>query len=308
MVPIVLLALAARCSHSPGITPADPCAAEGAPSEVCCQTLTEAADRLLAAGSREPAIAAYRSARDRCVQFAPVRRRLFLALHPDLARAGRTSPVAVQLEASLAPELRPDLRVQSSHNFVDGEPLEAVRGLASGPHLFEAEVYLQSAAGSGPVWRLDGERRFVVTGDLPGGRPARASFTVTARDSGGAAPPPRRVMLALAAALSPSRPALSEPGALPGSLVFLPPAQADQHRITAPARIPALGRTSGSATLKICVGADGAVHDVTVLDAPEGHGLAALVAEVRTWRYRPYLIDQTPVRFCTPFHYVWGRK
>jgi hypothetical protein len=308
MVLPVLLALAVGCSHwgASAIAPADPCAAEGSPSQVCCQTLTERADRLLAAGSREPALAAYRSARDRCAEFAPVRRRLFLALHPDLATAPEAAPVPVQLEASFTPELRPDLRVLSRQSFVDGEPLEAVRQLASGPHLFEAEVYLQSARGSGPVWRLDGERPFLVPRDLPSGHPAAASFVVTARDSGRPEPPPRRVTVAVTGAIR--RPPPSGPAAASGTLVFLPPTQAEHQRISAPVPIPALARTPGWAVLKVCVGVSGAVEAITVLDATDARAAGAVVAQVHTWRYRPYLLDGAPVRFCTPFRYAWGRK
>jgi hypothetical protein len=72
------------------------------------------------------------------------------------------------------------------------------------------------------------------------------------------------------------------------------------------ARLPAaLARAGMSlwALLKVCVGVDGQVNEVTVIRGADPAVDPIIVAAIKTWRYHPYTVDGRPVPFCTNVRY-----
>jgi hypothetical protein len=302
------LLIFAGCGHA-AVAPQDPACASGREgSPVCCTTLTAAADRLLASGARDAAIASYEDARNRCPQFAPVRRRLFLAQHPELAPAPAAPPITVQLEATFTLDVRPDLRVVWRHAYVDGEPLQLVRQLASGPHLYEAELYLATAGGDGPVYRLAAGSPFVVPAALVDAPGNAGGFTVRASDRGGAEPPPRRVTIEVTPAPFTRLAAAPPPAPLPPVTALLSPPAAAARLLTSPAPLAALQGQTGFAVLKVCVDGAGVVDDTKLMHISDAAATGAVLHEVRSWRYRPYVVAGVPTRFCAPLRYGWGER
>src|SRR5688572_10815450 len=64
------------------------------PSEADCAAWTGEGDALLSAGKREEAIASYERTRNRCVNYPPVRRQLYLARRPANQPPPATPPRA----------------------------------------------------------------------------------------------------------------------------------------------------------------------------------------------------------------------
>jgi len=68
----------------------------------------------------------------------------------------------------------------------------------------------------------------------------------------------------------------------------------------------ASGRTRVVSSWKVCIDATGAVDEVQVIRST---GFVAydvvLAAGIRTWRFKPYLVDGAPVRACTAQTFVW---
>ena len=63
---------------------------------------------------------------------------------------------------------------------------------------------------------------------------------------------------------------------------------------------------SGSAVADICVGVDGRVSEVRVLQATTGMGDAVHKAAL-TWRYQPFTQQGRPIAVCfqMKFHFTW---
>jgi TonB family protein len=101
-------------------------------------------------------------------------------------------------------------------------------------------------------------------------------------------------------------------GVTPSAATFLPPRVAtgrlaidpleEAHRPHLPAALSRAGMSLW-VMLKVCVGADGQVHDVKVLRGADPTADPGIVAAVRTWRYHPYTVDGRPVPFCTNLRY-----
>lgn len=69
------------------------------------------------------------------------------------------------------------------------------------------------------------------------------------------------------------------------------------------------GKNRVVGTVKVCIGKDGAITSVSTLSStkyPEYD--AQLLASVRTWRYRPYMIDGVPQPACSPVSFVYTIK
>lgn len=69
----------------------------------------------------------------------------------------------------------------------------------------------------------------------------------------------------------------------------------DEFPLRWPADLPAGSRTLQA---KICVGADGRVRDVAVMQSAHAALDAQVVSQVRNWRFHPFEIDGSPAPFC----------
>jgi hypothetical protein len=202
---LVVALVVVGCGHAAVETAAAPPAPSGPPaecqgaggsSEACCEALVGQADSLLAAGKRQPAIAAYEDARHRCPRSNSVRRLLYLARHPEANTPSLVSvPVDADVDLSYAVTLGPDLRPVWQACFLDGEPLEkGRRRLTSGSHELEAEVYVTSASDpKAPVFRVAALKSFVLPQYLAEKGELAGAVTVKVSDKGGTAPPATRV-------------------------------------------------------------------------------------------------------------------
>ncbi|HXU80088.1 MAG TPA: energy transducer TonB [Polyangia bacterium] len=88
------------------------------------------------------------------------------------------------------------------------------------------------------------------------------------------------------------------PNVTKGYLAINP--QEPQHRPHMP---PGFAGRTVSALLRVCTDRDGNVIEVTVMKGFDPSVDAAFVAALRTWRYRPFLVDGRAVPFCTPVNY-----
>lgn len=69
------------------------------------------------------------------------------------------------------------------------------------------------------------------------------------------------------------------------------------------------GKNRVVGTVKVCIGRDGAITSVSTLSStkyPEYD--AQLLASVRSWRYRPYMVDGVPQPACSPVSFVYTIK
>lgn len=85
------------------------------------------------------------------------------------------------------------------------------------------------------------------------------------------------------------------PNIASGQLAIDP--QSDQYRPRLP---PALNRAGTKlwAMSKVCVSKDGSVVDVKIIKGADPLVDPEIVAKVRTWKYRPYMINGNPTPFC----------
>jgi protein TonB len=74
------------------------------------------------------------------------------------------------------------------------------------------------------------------------------------------------------------------------------------------AQISADHRERVIATLKLCVDVDGSVFKVTPLKS-SGYGAydARLVAEIKNWKYRPFVVDGKAVPVCTAATFIYSQ-
>jgi protein TonB len=83
--------------------------------------------------------------------------------------------------------------------------------------------------------------------------------------------------------------------------------QLEPYRATFPPELAVSGNRAW-AMLKVCVGADGDVDGVTILKSAHPLLDERIVMAIRTWRYRPYLLDGRPVPFCTNIRYEMTQR
>jgi hypothetical protein len=90
------------------------------------------------------------------------------------------------------------------------------------------------------------------------------------------------------------------PNVARGQLAIDP--QAEQYR----AHLPAIVQRSGmalAALMKVCVDRNGAVVEVKMLRGVSSEIDAAFISAIRTWRYKPFMVGDHTVPFCTSVHY-----
>ena len=98
----------------------------------------------------------------------------------------------------------------------------------------------------------------------------------------------------------------------------VPPTVLEQNRIAGDKRIApdaataaatiADGKDKVVASLQLCVGADGAVTQATLLKS-SGYPAydAQLAAGMHAWKYRPYYVNGNTVPVCTAVTFIWSR-
>lgn len=65
-------------------------------------------------------------------------------------------------------------------------------------------------------------------------------------------------------------------------------------------------RVSGTVTIQAVIGTDGWVHDMQVLTAPSASMAASSLGAVSQWRYRPYLLNGSPVEVQTTINVIYS--
>ncbi|MEZ4366663.1 MAG: hypothetical protein R2939_10305 [Kofleriaceae bacterium] len=102
------------------------------------------------------------------------------------------------------------------------------------------------------------------------------------------------------------------PAVIPPSLISALRISGDTHIVPDGADLTALARTgTGKATglVRLCLDPRGAVADVALVRSTGLPGYdARLLAGVRTWRYRPYVLDGAAVPACSTVSFVFALK
>jgi hypothetical protein len=286
----------------------------GRPSDETCAALTREGDALLAAGKREQAIASYDRTRNRCIDFSPLRRQLFLARHPGARPSPGLPAPGVYLGVLFDGKLGPDLQIADWAGYLDGVPIQLYMNqplAVGGVQELHIEFWIMARDARGPgaqATLVDIREQVVVHPSIVQQRPLLGAALVRITDRQDGTPIPRRLSFEIE--LRPLKPVaelqkdpvamMARADALPP--VMVPPNTATGLRITDPnATIPAVlkGRRFWSLH-KVCVLADGQVERVTTIK-PSGLGSEQPIHDwVKQWKYRPYLVDGIPRRFCAP--------
>ena len=117
----------------------------------------------------------------------------------------------------------------------------------------------------------------------------------------------------------PEVPKLPEPPPAPPKMTVIPPSVMGPLRIAGETQIHppravknqilADGKNRIVGTVKVCIGTSGAITSVSMLSStkyPEYD--AQLLSSVRSWRYRPYMVDGVPQPACSPVSFVYSIK
>jgi tetratricopeptide (TPR) repeat protein len=117
----------------------------------------------------------------------------------------------------------------------------------------------------------------------------------------------------------PAEPAKPEEAVKPAGPTAVPPAALEANRIAGTkeilpdeateTEIERSGKTRLVASLKLCVSDTGAIQSVTLLK-PTGFAAydAKLQDQIKTWRYRPFLVDGKPAAVCTAVTFVYSQR
>jgi hypothetical protein len=296
------------------------CQPTGAPSDACCTALMEEGDALWAAADKKGALHAYQRTRSRCPRFAPVRRHLFLMKQPPAAPGVPESP-GVDVRVSVVVDDRLDgIRLAWHESFLDGLAIpDGPMHTTVGKHELEVELYLDPRTpGEAPV-RLDLAHEVEVPAALAGRTDGAGGATLRLTERPGASvtervvteltprpfAPPRDWLKDLRRGGKPASPVVTPPGGPidHSGQKLLPPNEGARLLLTPPDELlpPGIikeGQVWG--IFKVCVAADGTVESATVLKTPGPEIESDFVLAIRTWKYRPYLINRAPVRFCHP--------
>jgi hypothetical protein len=286
----------------------------GRPSDETCAALTREGDALLAAGKREQAIASYDNTRNRCIDYGPLRRQLYLARHPGAKPPpGKPAP-SVYFGVLFDSQLGPDLKIADWSGYIDGIPLweyvSEPRALG-GVQELHLEVWIMGANARGPkaeATLVDIREQLVVHPSIVAQRPLLGAALVRLADNRTGAPIEQRLSFEIEVRpIKPVAELQDDPQAMMARAdglppVMLAPSAGAALRITDPqTTMPAALRSRRFWSLqKICVLADGRVGEVTTIK-PAGLDSDQLIREwVEQWKYRPYQVDGIPRRFCTP--------
>jgi hypothetical protein len=286
------------------------------PPDDVCASLTREGDALLTAGKRTEAIAVYERTRSRCVDYAPVRRQLFLARRAPSAGLPPGTPAAgVQLALLVETALPQGLHIVRSKGFLDGLPLDQYRDTAlavGGVQELHVELWFVTDKQRGPgaqATLIDIREQVVIHPSIFNQRPLLGAARVSVRDDGRFSEPVAeklKVNIQIVP-FKPLREIQNDPDAMADRGQGLPqimvaPNVGTSLRITDIRKeLPESLKGRRFWTLqKVCVRASGVVERVNTIKPAELPSDQPIHDWVMMWKYRPYVVNGVPRRFCHP--------
>ena len=333
------LVLSAACGHGPPGGPPGPAAAAGQPgdqarraraavalkcepggllyeappaSNDCCVAMTSVGDALVEAGQTQAAYDQYEKTRDECPRFHPVRRPLFTLRQaapthdPKLADAPMTD---VRLDVDIDMQVDDDVVLAWFAPYLDGELMNtqpnATTRIRPGAHELAVEIYLRPRAHGalGGAVRMDVRNSMILARPLAGQKDVAGAVLVRLRDIGGGGTIGDRVKFETELWQFKPSAVESRDEVLLAAPVAGPLRLSDVSQSPHTPRLPPYLNLAGTklwGLYFVCVDGNGAVSRVRTMKSALNPTIDVYwKTAVRTWRYRPYLVDGQPRAFCS---------